>query len=281
MLNEIINLIRVRQWYKNLLVFIALIFAGKALNYSDLSAVLLAFVSLCAVSSAVYIFNDIIDKEKDKQHSEKKNRPIASGKISVKTGALLSGLLLAIGFGISFLLPSNFTLLLVVIIAINLLYSFWLQRILFVDVITIAFLLLLRAIAGGFAINVSISSWLLLCTFILALFLALAKRKSDLLNYKAQYDQEGYSENLLNSLLLVCIAVLLTSYAIYTFFTHLQSYFFALTLPIAFFLAFRFYYLITINHEAAKKAEDVFYDKQMLAGMAVWLILIALGIYLR
>ncbi len=281
MLNDIINLIRVRQWYKNLLVFVALVFASKAFSYLDVFATVVGFVSLCLLSGAVYTINDLIDLKKDTANIEKKNRPLPSRRVTVKDASVLSGALLLGSFGLSFLLPFSFTIILIAMLAINLFYSFAVQKILILDVVTIAILLVLRAVAGAFIINVTISPWLLLCTFLLALFLAVAKRKSDLASYASHFHKGEYTTAFLDKLLTICITGLLVSYSIYAFFTYGDSQLFWLSVPTAFFLAFRFLFLVTINNEAAKRAEEVFYDKQMLLGMAVWLVIVIVGIYTR
>lgn len=279
MLTDVINLIRVRQWYKNLLVFVALVFAGKAFNYQDVSLAFLGFIVLCLLSGAIYTFNDLVDLKKDQNHPEKRNRPLASGRISARVAIALIAALFLAAFGLSLLLPFSFTIMLGAMLAINLLYSFVIQKILILDVVTIALLLVLRAVGGALAISVVISPWLLLCTFLLALFLAIAKRKSDLANYAGHFHKGEYTTDFLNTLLTICIATLLVSYSIYTFFTHADSALFWLSVPVAFFLAFRFLLLVITSHQAAHKAEEIFYDKQMLLAMSAWLVIVIAGIY--
>ena len=184
MINDYIELIRIRQWYKNLLVFLAIFFSGYLFNFTKIYVVILAFSSLSFVSSVGYIINDLNDLERDKLHPEKKSRALASGKISRFKTILTGFILLVAGFIIAYNLNWQFFFLLSLFLVLELAYTFLLKGVLFADVITISLLFVTRAIGGAIAINVFISPWLILCPFFLALFLALGKRHSDLLLLK-------------------------------------------------------------------------------------------------
>ena len=175
--------LRPRQWTKNIVVLAAFFFAlgDKQQHLSPLMFgwALLATALFCITSSAVYLFNDIIDRERDSAHPVKRLRPIASGAIPVVTAWAVAFILLGIGLGGSWLVAPEFALMVSVYVALQIAYTLWLKHIALVDVFVIAFGFVLRAIAGGFAVNVMISSWLLICTFLMALFLALCKRRHE------------------------------------------------------------------------------------------------------
>lgn len=279
MLKVLLSLVRVKQWYKNLLIFLPLIFAGQAFIQTQLVLSVIGFIALCLAYGAIYIFNDLQDLKKDREHSDKSNRPIASGKIKPQTASAIALLLIAISLIAAYSLSFNFLLVLFVIIAVNTLYSLFLKRFLFIDILTISALLVLRAVSGAILIAVTVSPWLLLCTFLLALFLAISKRRGDFGHYKESYRKgESYTVQELDLLLAISISSLLVAYSIYAFFTH-TNFIFWLSVPIAFFIGFRFLHLAMTNHKAALKAEEIFYERQILIAMAIWIITAIAGIY--
>ncbi|MEK6816348.1 MAG: UbiA prenyltransferase family protein, partial [Nanoarchaeota archaeon] len=180
MLRKYLSLIRISQWYKNLLIFLPLIFAGQMYNIESLLITFFGFASLCLISSASYIINDIIDRKKDQAHPEKRYRMIASGRIKPSAGFIISILLLATGIGIASNLTKNFLYASAALFLLTMLYTLYLKREPFADIITIAVNFVIRAVAGALAINVRISPWLILCTFFLSLLISIGKRKADL-----------------------------------------------------------------------------------------------------
>lgn len=283
MIRDYIDLIRVRQWYKNLLVFLALFFAGVLFNWADLSITLLAFFSLSFISSVGYIINDLIDLEKDKSHPEKKVRSLASGRVSKAVAGIVGVLLLIFGFGIAYVISLSFVYVLTSFFALSLLYTFVLKKIIFADVITISLFFVARAVAGAIAINVYISPWLILCPFFLALFLAIGKRHSDLLLLKEKAGRTrdvlaDYTLDLTNSLMIVSTTLLLISYALYSFFSNHQN--FIVALPFAIFVVFRYYYLIQSGSVIARQSEKLLQDKQMVIGIVLWGLVTFLLLYL-
>jgi len=283
MIHDYIDLIRVRQWYKNLLVFLALFFAGALFNWADVRITLLAFFSLSFISSVGYILNDLVDLEKDKSHPEKKLRSLASGKVSKSVAGVLGIVLLLFGFGISFLIGLSFVYVLASFFALSLLYTFVLKKIIFADVIAISLFFVARAVAGAIAINVYISPWLILCPFFLALFLAVGKRHSDLLLLKEKAGKTrdvlaDYTLDLTNSLMIVSTTLLLISYALYSFFSNHQN--FIIALPFAVFVVFRYYYLIQSGSVIAREPEKLLKDKQMVIGIVLWGLVTFLLLYM-
>ena len=279
---EILALLRVKQWYKNLLVFLALFFVGHLFYWPELFLTVLGFFALSFVSSANYIFNDLIDLKKDRLHPEKKLRPLAAGRIS-KGAAVVIALVLALaGIAISLYLGLHFFLIVVAMIALTQLYSFFLKNIVFADILTIGVLFVLRAISGGFIIDVKTSPWLILCPFFLSLFLSTGKRHSDLqlLKEKAGSTRkvlQYYNQGLTNSLIIISTTLLIMSYALYSFLSEHDNLLY--TLPFALFVVFRYYYLINCGSEIARHPEKIIKDKQMMVGVVLWLLITGLLIY--
>lgn len=218
----IFSLLRVNQYLKNLIVFLPLFFAQKISDPALLHDTAIAFICFCFLASAVYIINDLIDIDYDKTHSLKKLRPLASGQVN-KVQALIVMLIMA---GISFTLSSlllnlQVTLLLAVYAGINICYSVWLKHYAVIDISLIAAGFVIRIFVGSFASGVDLSHWIVLMTFLLALFLALAKRRDDVVVFlkngeKQRKVADGYNVKLLDSSLVIMSSVLIVSYMIYT-----------------------------------------------------------------
>ncbi|MBD3261555.1 MAG: decaprenyl-phosphate phosphoribosyltransferase [Candidatus Altiarchaeales archaeon] len=269
------DLLRVQQWYKNLVVFLALFFTNNLLNLDYLFETILGFVSLCLVSSSYYILNDIKDVEGDRLHPEKKNRPIASGKVTVFEAYATSLVLFASSVFIAYYLSPVFLFFVLALFISSTLYSVWLKRIAFIDIHVIAFNFLLRAVSGAFLISVPASAWLISTVFFLALVLALSKRRVELsllggnaIQHKAVY--EVYSRDLLDRLMFLCAAILLVNYSLYTIEVH-EGGAMMLTIPFATFIVFRYLYLSRENHVLARKTHLVFTDPQILASLFLWI----------
>src|SRR3989344_1718316 len=200
---------RPRQWTKNLFLFAALFFV-KA--FTDLDKVLLAteaFVLFCLASSAVYLLNDIVDLPKDREHPFKKLRPLAAGKLSKSTAAVAAMILGTPAVWGGFYLSWQFGLTVVGYVLLNIAYSFYLKNLIILDVFTIAIGFVIRVVAGAVAISVPFSSWLILCTFFLTLFLAINKRKSELIFSSASGSRkvlQNYSPAFLDQMGIVALA---------------------------------------------------------------------------
>lgn len=270
-----LQLIRIRQWYKNLVVFLALFFSGNLFNLPLVYLSIMAFFSLALVSSANYIINDLVDLKRDALHLEKKFRPLASGKIKKNTAILLAAILLCFGLLIAINLTSTFIYLVLLLILISQAYNFFLKNLVFADILTIATLFVIRAIAGAVAIEVKVSPWLILCPFFLSLFLSVGKRQAELqlLQENAKATREvlpDYNPALTNSLLIISTTLLITSYALYSFLsTHPNLLY---TLPFALFVIFRYYYFITANSVIARHPERIVGDKAIILGIIFWII---------
>ena len=280
--NEYLKLLRPEQYYKNLVVFLALYFSGNLLNTRLLELTAGGFILLCLLSSANYIINDIADRERDRHNKEKQGRPLASGSVSIPQAIIAAAALAAASLGISYMVNREFFIVAAAMLALASLYSFILKKELFLDIIAISFNYVLRAIAGAVLIGVWVSPWLVVGTFFLALFLATGKRKSEkiLLEEKAKRHRtllDLYSSDMLSFLLHMSATVLLVSYALYSFLgTSPQLVF---TLPIALYMILRYLYLAETGSPAARALSKVFSDKRIMAAAGLYFAISIFVIY--
>lgn len=269
-----LKLLRPEQYYKNLVVFLAIFFSGHLLNQRELLATGIGFVLLCLLSSANYIINDIVDRERDRHNKEKAGRPIADGGVSVYQGAIIAAALAAGSLGASYFLSRGFFLFATSFFALTTLYSLVLKNELFLDIIAISFNYVLRAMAGAAVIGVKSSPWLIVGTFFLALFLATGKRKSEKAFLKAGTKQhrpllDNYSDQNLSFLLQMSATTLLLSYAMYSFLGTKQELIF--TLPIAMYAIFRYMYLLETAEPQTRSLSRIFTDKRIVASGILYL----------
>lgn len=278
---------RPRQWVKNLFVFAGLIFAQKLLTPLTVVAVA-AFVIFCALSGAVYLLNDVADRDQDRLHPRKRERPIAAGRLSVP-GALAAALaLIVLALGASLLISTRLALVAAAYTALLALYSVWLKHLVIVDVLVVAVGFVLRAVAGAVAIDVEISGWLLICTFLIALFLALGKRRHEYLTLGDAAAAHRpilaeYSAALLDQMIAVVTASTVTAYALYTmspetvakFHTHRLP----ATLPFVIYGIFRYLYLLYRRQLGGNPSELFLNDRPLLANTFLWFLIVLVIIY--
>lgn len=282
MTSAYITIVRPYQWYKNLLIFVGIIFAEKLSETNLYLEVILGFFMLSFMSGVNYIINDVIDIEKDKIHPEKRNRPLPSGKISKNKAIVYAALLFVLSVSVSFKLNPLFGVSVLVIFLIAQAYSMYLKNIVFADVITIGVNFVLRALSGAYLISVTASSWMILCTFLLALFLALCKRKGDLKELGENAPKHRpvfkyYTPELLMTTITAASSMLIISYAMYCFLR--TSNLMMITIPITTFLIFRYLHLLDSHNPIVRNPERVFLDSQMLSGMVIWFIMVLLILY--
>ncbi len=230
-ISEYVRLMRPEQWVKNVFVVVPLIFSKNLFNISLFSGSLLTFVSFCCAASSIYLINDIADRDLDRIHPVKKNRPIASGAVSIFEGWILAVILICASF--IFLCVGNVHLAAAVpiflYIGINLLYSFRLKKVVLIDVFVIAAGFILRILAGGYAIDVKISNWLIMTTLFISIFLGIAKRRSEFvhINNGAENSMseggtstrkvlQDYDLSLIDQILSISAASVIIAYALYT-----------------------------------------------------------------
>lgn len=287
----LLEAMRPHQWAKNGFVLAPLIFSRNLLDLSLVALALGAFFLFSFTASAVYLANDVLDREADRQHPVKRNRPIASGRLSPRAawtaasllcaGSLLGGLHLGLPFvGILFLY-----------LAMNSLYSLWLKRIAWVDVGTIALGFVLRVAAGALAIGVAMSHWLFVCTFTVALYLALGKRKHEILaarhvgeeSAKSRKALDGYSLAHLDWGLRIAGAFAVASYLLYTLAPDTIAKFgtplLALTVPFPALGIWRFGTLLSRGSRAQSPTEAILTDAPFLANVAIWLLSVVTILY--
>lgn len=284
MLKYLLVSMRPGQWVKNIVIFAALVFS---LNLSDLELVLRAlegFVLFCLLSSAVYLFNDVADRRRDLAHPLKRNRPLASGRLS-PTPALATAALLGGGSILgAFILTPAFGFAALSYMLLMLLYSFWLKNIVIVDVFSIAAGFVIRAVAGAEAIGVPISDWLLICVIMLSLFLALCKRRQEIayLEGSARPVLGQYSDRLLDQLIAVAGSGAAICYSLYTLWPEtvhkLGTADMKYTIPLVLFGLFRYLFLVYKRQEAERPERALFTDPWVMAdillyGLTVWYLI--------
>jgi 4-hydroxybenzoate polyprenyltransferase len=278
----IFALLRVHQWYKNLLIFLPLIFSGNLFNFDFFVLCVFGFFSLCFVSSSLYIVNDLLDIEKDKKHPEKKLRLVASGRINFFFALFVSFILLILGLGLGFLLDFSFAVCSFLLFFLGFLYSIWLKKEVIADVIVISFNFVLRAVSGAFLIDVFISPWLVLGVFFLAFFLVVGKRHAEVLFLK---DKAGvvreslllYSKDLTFVLMVVSTSLLIVCFSLYSFFSDHKTIFIAF--PFAFYSILRYFILVIEGSVIARNPEKAFMDKRLLISSFFWFFFVFLVIY--
>ena len=278
-----IILIRPKQWTKNFVVLAGLVFSISFFDLSLVSRTLIAFLVFCLASGVVYIFNDLQDIARDRCHPYKKNRPLAAGKITAGQARIGAILLLLITISISFYLSIHFMLILICFLILNILYTIGLKNIVIVDVLIVAASFVLRAIAGGIVISVEISSWLLVVTTLLALFLGLSKRRHELINLsnKALTHREvlnKYSPELLDQYLNIVAATTIMAYSLYTFTSHTgnKNNCLMLTIPFVIYGVFRYLYLVYKKNLGGTPELILLTDKPLIIVILLWSITIGI-----
>lgn len=272
--------LRPRQWTKNLIVYAGLLFSQNLTNPFLFAKTTLAFLIFCLLSGAVYLVNDLVDIEKDRAHPEKKKRPLASKKLSYKVAMIAAVGVPLFCFGFSFSVNAAFVLVALFYYLLMLAYSFFLKRAVLLDVMTIAFGFVLRAVAGAVAIEVEVSSWFLICTILLALFLGLAKRRHELqlLEAKASAHRESlskYTTQLLDQLIAAVTSSTILAYALYTLGEETVSKFgttnLIYTLPFVIYGIFRYLYLMYVKQHGGSPEKVLLTDKPMIVNILLYL----------
>jgi 4-hydroxybenzoate polyprenyltransferase len=287
---EILKSLRLQQWIKNFFVFAPLIFSRNILNRPLLLKTLEAFVAFCLVSSAHYIFNDLRDLEEDRRHPVKSRRPLASGRL--KKGPAIAALVVigAAGLALAASINPPFLLIAVGYLVLQTAYSMWLKHIVILDVFVIAAGFLIRVVAGGLAIKVEISSWLLICTTLLALFLAMGKRRYELvlLDKDAVSHRpilREYNTYLLDQMISVVTASTLLAYCLYTISAETVAKFgtrkLIFTVPFVLYGIFRYLYLIHQKAAGGTPEALIIRDKPLLVDIFLWIAAAALILHFK
>ena len=265
---------RPRQWTKNLVLFAGLLFAKKTGDLESWAEAFTVFGAYCAASSAAYLMNDVLDAEHDRRHPTKRFRPVASGRLAPRDALLVAGLLAALAFATAAALGDETLALLACFAGLQAAYSLRLKRVAFIDVLTIAGLFVLRAAAGAAAIDVHISLWLLVCTGLLALFLGLAKRRSELVLISGDPTSGRavlgkYSVDVVERLVRLAAAGAVIAYLLYAL-TARDSQVMLVTVPLVVAGLLRYLYLIH-RHDLGEEPEQVLLtDRITLACVGCW-----------
>jgi len=285
----LVETLRPSQWVKNGFVFAALIFSQSLTRWDRCRQVLLAALIFCLVASATYVLNDIMDATEDRSHPRKKNRPIAAGDLDPGTAAVAGAILGFAGLAGAWRLDASFFAIVGAYLAMNVLYSTLLKHVFLLDVFVVAAGFLLRVIAGGVVIHVAISPWLIVCTTLLALFIALSKRRHEmiLLGRRASDHRAilaDYSPYYLDQLISIVTSATVVSYALYTLSPDVQSKFpgkrLELTIPFVLFGIFRYLHLIHHRDQGGNPTQSLFTDPVLLSVVLIWAASVVLIIYL-
>ena len=280
----LVRLARPYQWSKNLLLLAPLIFSRHLVFFRDDLIALAGILAFCALASFAYALNDIIDREADRLNPEKRHRPIASGELSVGTAARFAIALVSIGIAISVALGGAFLLIALTYLALQFTYSLWAKRIVILDVIAVSAGFVIRAYAGGVAISVDVSPWLVFITFSLALFLALARRRHELtiLGGGAAAHRGAlahYNVRLVDQMLAIVAGTTLVGYMTYTASFEIEAKFGAryhhlavLTVPYVAFGILRYLYLVDQQNEGGDPTRLLLEDRPLLICMILWIL---------
>jgi len=287
LLRALVVSLRPHQWTKNLVVLAALAFSKHLFDGDAVVRAAMAFATFCGLSGAVYVVNDLVDLERDRLHPRKRARPIASGTLPVPTARAAAAVLLALGLLAAWGLGPGFFACALSYLALNLAYSLVLKDVVILDVLAIAIGFVVRAVAGALAIGVLFSDWLLVCTILLALFLALAKRRHELatLENAAGHRQAlaEYSPYLLDQMIAVVTASCLTAYAFYTLAPETVEKYrterLALTIPFVIYGIFRYLYLVHRREQGGSPSDVLLTDRPLLAAVALWAAAVVLIVY--
>ena len=280
--------LRPHQWIKNLFVLAALVFSKHIFDPDYMIQAGLAFVSFCLISSATYLFNDIQDRENDRNHPEKRHRPIASGALGVSTAFVIALIMALVAVWLAFGIQLYFGFILIFYILLNLGYSLGLKHVVILDVMIIASGFLLRAIGGALAIEVAISSWFILCTMLLALFLGFVKRRQELtlLENQAGHHRRSlndYSAQFLDQVIAIVTAGALVSYALYTMSPEvsekLGTPYLNLTIPFVLYGMLRYLYLVYSKGQGGDTATTLLRDFPLQLACLLWLITLGAILY--
>ena len=287
-LRDIWQLLRPTQWSKNLVIFAALIFAKHLFNRADVFLVSLGFVAFCLTASAAYVMNDLRDCERDRQHPLKSLRPLPAGRVRRSTAAVLALALLTTGLTMALMLSLGFGVLVVLYFVLQIAYTFWLKEAVILDVMAIATGFVIRAAAGGVIIAVPVSPWLIICTFLLALFLGFSKRRHELILLEARATEhraslKEYSPYFLDQMIAVVTASTVVAYAIWTVSPEIREKLgtekLYLTIPFVLFGIFRYLYLVHQREEGGNPTQLLLTDRPLLLDVLLWIITVAVLLY--
>jgi decaprenyl-phosphate phosphoribosyltransferase len=282
----LVRIVRPHQWTKNLFVLAPLVFSKELGDAAILGKTLLAALLFSLASGAVYTMNDVVDAPRDRLHPVKRGRPVASGALPVEIATAYGVLLACISVGGSVFFGVRFALTLVSYLVLNIVYSFWLRKVVIADVVSIASGFLLRVVAGSYAAQVQASAWILACTFLVALFLALGKRRHELLQMEGNSSRpvlRFYTPRMIKIMMDLLAGLSALAYAAYTVSPHTRSYFgtdyLIVSVPFVFFGLWR-YVRISVKKERSESPTDAMIkDAAFIVNLLLWFAAIIIIIY--
>jgi 4-hydroxybenzoate polyprenyltransferase len=279
--------LRPRQWAKNVFVFAALVFAGRLADPAAVLRVCGAFSVFCVLSSAVYLINDVRDRESDRRHPHKRSRPIAAGELGPGTASAASAVLAAFALLAAFRLSEGLGRVAAAYLVLNLAYSFGLKRIVILDVMMVACGFLLRALAGALVLDVEISRWLVLCTGLLALFLGFVKRRQEIAATNGETATRAslreYSLPFLDQMIAIVTGATVVAYSLYAFSPEVAQKLgtrnLGLTIPFVLFGIFRYLYLVHQRGVGENPTTVVLTDPPLIVDVALWAVAVVGALY--
>ena len=285
--SAVLRLLRPRQWVKNAFILAPLFFTPAAWTMEQGVAVLLTVVVFCVLASAIYVVNDYADREADRLHPVKKTRPIASGEVAPGFALVIAALLVCIAATVALTqLPRGVVLIAALYFALNLLYSFWLKHVSLLDVLIVAAGFVLRVDAGAVAIRIEPTVWIVVCTGLLALFLALAKRRDDLaklLSEEHRPSLAGYNRRFIDQALSMILGALLVSYLIYTTDQTVIARYgtdkLYLTAPFVIAGVLRYLQITLVEERSGSPTDIALTDRFLMLTIIGWIIVFGLLIY--
>ena len=272
-----LRLLRPRQWIKNLLLFAALVFARQLFVPRSAALAALAFVAFCLASSSVYVVNDLVDVERDREHPEKRKRPIAAGAVAPGAAAGLAALLTLAALATAFAIGRGFGAATLVYLGLSHFYTLAGKNVVVLDVMLVAAGFVIRAIAGALAIQVPYSDWFVLCTLFLAMFIAFSKRRAELVAIgdgvaRSRPVLALYSKRSLSAFTAASMAGAIISYSLYVQDVHERAgdarKLLPFTVPFVIFVIFRYHLLVESGGAGERPEEAVFQDAAVLASLA-------------
>ncbi len=282
-----IQSLRPEQWLKNGFVFVPLVFARSVTSLHAWERAVLAAAAFCALASATYLVNDVRDREADRQHPLKRERPVASGAVPVGAALGIATILVGVGAVISWVLGPRFLMVSGLYLGLTLLYSAVLKELVFVDVLVVAMGFVLRVVGGAVAVSVPVSHWLLLCAFLLALYLALGKRRAELVLLGAEAGDHRavlghYTLPMVDQAISVVLGATVVAYSLYTVapdtVAKVGSANLMATVPIVLYGLFRYLYLLHRHELGGSPTRALLSDRPLLVCVGVWLVTAALVI---
>lgn len=277
---DLLRLLRVEQWYKNVVIFISIIFSFSLFNGELIFLTFVGFISLCLASSSNYIINDIIDAKKDRYHPEKKKRPLASGRVNILAALFTVLILLNISFLISYIISLNFLFSIIALFILSQAYTFYLKNIAILDIIVISINFIIRAVSGTFIIQYPISPWVILSTFFISLFLVGGKRSVEIsFNNSKKYrlSLKGMNKQTLEYISITSIVCVIVFFSIYSILN--QNPFLLLSLPAALFIIFHYFNDYRESPEKIRNPEKFIFDKKVLLAIIIWAIILVATFY--